>query len=348
VTFPDVVRAHRAWEIAAANDPAASGRLRQDFEALARKFEARFGELGDAYWSIRDASAVAITVDTKSSRFRPFSVEEIPHFHRATDWATRDEPAVAQALDECQTLAVKSEEVLRGASEKIAIRRIFAVASQLLGIVDRTYGRQAPAGGPLPKRERLPDEAEQALVDRQRKELARIERFYLHAGNKQARIVFFWGMILGLAVLVPVAAATVALIWTVGGLDGSAPEWRDLHLFIVSLVAGALGALLSVLARMASLTGTFALDHEVGRKHIRYLGFYRPFLGAIFGVATFLLIASDLFQAQGRNAGRDFASYGALAFLAGFFERFMKVAPGGVLTEIEPKKEKREEADDQA
>jgi hypothetical protein len=347
VTFADVVRAHRAWETAAATDSGAAGRRRAEFEELTRMFERRFGEVRDAYWSIRDASGVAITVATKRSRWTQ-AEEEVPHFHRATDWATRDEPAVAQALDECETLAVKSEEVLRGASEKIALRRIFAVASQLLGIVDRTYGRQAPSGEPLPKQERLPDKKEQAVVDGHRKELVRIERFYLRAGNKQARIVFFWGMVLGLFALLPVTAAAVTLIWTVGGLDGSEPAWRDLQLFIVSIAAGALGALLSVLTRMASLTGTFNLDHEVGRKQVRYLGFYRPFLGAIFGVATFLLLASGVLDTTSTR-DQELAYYGALAFLAGFFERLMKIAPGGVPTEIETKtKEDKETAADQA
>ena len=70
--------------------------------------------------------------------------ERIPRFHRVTDWATRDEPQVARALDDCEILAARTEEILRGPSELIAIRRITAVASHLLGYVDRSWGRESP------------------------------------------------------------------------------------------------------------------------------------------------------------------------------------------------------------
>jgi len=68
---------------------------------------------------------------------------------------------------------------------------------------------------------------------------------------------------------------------------------------------------------------------------VRWLGVYRPFLGAIFGVATYLLLASGILQTDTPSGANDFACYGALAFLAGFFERFMKVAPGGLPTPLE-------------
>ena len=49
---------------------------------------------------------------------------------------------------------------------------------------------------------------------------------------------------------------------------------------------------------MASLTGKFVLDFEVGRANVRWLGIYRPFVGGIFGVATFLMLASGILQTQ--------------------------------------------------
>jgi hypothetical protein len=86
---------------------------------------------------------------------------------------------------------------------------------------------------------------------------------------------------------------------------------------------------------MASLTGKFDLDHEVGRKSVRWLGVYRPLVGGIFGVATFLVLSSGILQTESPGAGKDFAYYGTLALFSGFFERFMKLAPGGVPTPLE-------------
>ena len=342
VTFSDLVRAHWAWE-----QVYASGKrdkeIEREFRRRWRQFEGRYGRIVDAYWSVRDASAVALTVDRKPKRFQSDG-ELVPRFHRATDWATRDEPVIAEALDDCETLAVKSEEILRGASELIALRRLYAVASHLLGFVDREWGRPPSAEGRPPKKVEAHQREGRAFVNRQRKELNRIDRFYHRAGNRQARIVFFLGMTIGLVALLVLLSLTAPVIWGVDRLDGDT-DWRPLQLFIVSVVAGALGAILSVLSRMASLTGTgkFELDHEVGRKNVRWLGIYRPLLGAIFGVSTFLLLASGILQTTTPGPGKDYAYYGTLALLSGFFERFMKVAPGGVPTPLEEAEGKKKD-----
>lgn len=347
VTFSDLVRAHRAWEPlygrAAAQERDSGQRdnkeIEREFRRRWRQFEGRYGRIVDAYWSVRDASAVALTVDRKPKRFHPEG-EFVPRFHRATDWATRDEPAIAEALDECETLAVKSEEILRGASELIALRRLYAMASHLLGFVDREW--LVPAEK-RPQHDEAHEKESSAFVSRQRTELGRIERFYHRAGNRQARIVFFLGMASGLVALLALLSLTVPLIWTVDRVDGGAGHWPQLELFIISVMAGALGAILSVLSRMASLTGKFELDHEVGRKNVRWLGIYRPFMGAIFGISSFLLLASGILQTDTPGSGKDYAYYGTLALLSGFFERFTKIAPGGVPTPLEEAEGKKKD-----
>jgi hypothetical protein len=339
VTFSDLVRAHRGWEQALyehEHHPRRQGpgsTLEEGFRDRRRKFERRNGQILDAYWSVRDASAVALTIRRKPSRWRP-DAELIPRFHRATDWATRDEPEIAEALDDCETLAVKAEEILRGASEVIALRRIYAVASHVLGYVDRERGRQ-PGAEDRSNRDEILKSPRKAFVARQREELESIDRFYNRAGNRQARIVFFWGMAYGLMALLLLTGLAVALIWAIDSLDGATGHWAELQLFMISVVAGAFGAVLSVLSRMASLTGKFDLDHEVGRKSVRWLGVYRPLVGGIFGVATFLVLSSGILQTESPGAGKDFAYYGTLALFSGFFERFMKLAPGGVPAPLE-------------
>ena len=301
--------------------------LEQEFRRKWGHFEHKYGQIKNAYWSVRDASAVAFSVKKRRRTVRMWGHEHIPRFHRVTDWATRDEPQVAKALDDCESLAVRVEEILRGPSELIAFRRINAVASQLLGYVDREWGRQAP---PAAAGLQAPDWVHQAqckeFVNEQRSELADVASFYKRTGEGQGKILFFWGMVQGLLVLALVTALIVGLTWPVDSLDGGPAHWGELQLFIISVMAGALGAFLSVLQRMASTDESkFTLDFEVGRANVRWLGIYRPFVGGVFGVATFLLLASGILQTQTPGVDRDYAYYGILAFFSGFFERFTKV-----------------------
>ena len=334
VTFPDLVRAHRAWEVelyGCARDARAPNPTLE--EAFARKlagFERRYGEIRNAYWSVRDASAVALSVDKRRRKPWVWRYEHIPRFHRVTDWATRDEPEIAGALDDCESLAVRIEEILRGPSELIALRRVNAVASQLLGYVDRQWGREGP---PTSAGLEAPDWVRHAqckeFVHEQRVELDDVETFYQRAGYGQGKILFFWGMVVGLFVLSLVTALVVGTSWPVDSLDGGPTHWGELQLFVISVLAGALGAFLSVLQRMASTDVTkFTLDFEVGRSNVRWLGIYRPFVGGIFGAATFLLLGSGILQTQSPGADKDYAYYGILAFFSGFFERFTKLPTG--------------------
>ncbi len=338
VTFSDLVRAHRAWEqelyAREVHSTPPDKAVEREFLRRWRQFEARHGRIDDAFWSVRDASAVALTIREKPPRWRR-EPELVPRFHRATDWATRDEPDIAAALDACETLAVRAEEILRGPSELIALRRIKGVASHLLGFVDREWGRQAPRTAPHQTPPAALQSERRAFVATQKKELGRIERFYNRTGNGQARVLFFWGMVDGLLALVGVTTVSAVVAWLVELPGEGGANWGDLRLFVVSIVAGALGAILSVLSRMASLTGTFSLDHEIGRKNIRWIGIYRPFVGGIYGLATFLMLASGVLQPQNPDSGKQYAYFGALALFSGFFERFTKLGPTGSPTALD-------------
>jgi hypothetical protein len=330
VTFPDLVRAHRAWELELYESTCENRRphraLERRFQEKRSLFEDRYGCIEAAYWSVRDASAVAYTVKKKPKLVRRWRHEHVPRFHRASDWATRDEPMIAAALDDCESLAVRTEEILRGPSELIALRRIYAVASQLLGYVDRVWGREPPASG----LQAMPNRGHQArckeFVDDQQAELKEIRRFYDRTGDGQAKILFFWGMVQGLLGVAVVTFLVGAATWPADRLDGGATHWGELQLLAICVMTGALGAFLSVLQRMASLDKRkFTIDFEVGRTNVRWLGIYRPCVGGIFGLATFLLLASGILQTENPPPESDYAYYGILAFFSGFFERFTKV-----------------------
>ena len=79
--------------------------------------------------------------------------------------------------------------------------------------------------------------------------------------------------------------------------------------------------------RMSS--NRFGVDYEVGRATVRRLGSFRPFIGAVFGMALYFLFQSELLHTSvPDDPGTSFFFFGILAFLAGFNERFTNVLLG--------------------
>jgi hypothetical protein len=111
-------------------------------------------------------------------------------------------------------------------------------------------------------------------------------------------------------------AATSHYLWN-GGKAG---------FLLLSTGAGTVGALVSVLSRMSSGDERFTVDFEVGRPLLRRLGLYKPFVGAVFGVATYFLLAGGLLPTS--TEGDPLYFYGIISFLAGFSERFTGVIFG--------------------
>lgn len=316
-TFPELVWAHWRWERDVhGRDGAVDPKVEAEYRAALAGFERRHGEIYEAYWSTRKASAVAVTVKRSS---RPWCwLGRDPHlrFHHATDWVTKESPPIAGGIQECESLAIRVSEVLRGTSQRVAMQQILSVASHLLGFLD---GTKDQAGA-------------QAVAMAQKGELHEIEGYYERAGSNAGRIVYFWGMMTGILALVLLAPALLAPVFFD---DISVREMRSLF---VCYIAGALGALVSVLSRM-NKGAAFSIDFEVGRPALRRLGSFRPVLGAVFGVLTYFVLAAGIvplsFESGDLNADtKRFFYYGALAFVAGFSERWTKILLGTVERQI--------------
>ena len=69
VTFSDLVRAHQAWEhelyAHERHKREPSKPIEKEFHWRWRQFEQKYGRVDSAYWSVRDASAVALTIREK-------------------------------------------------------------------------------------------------------------------------------------------------------------------------------------------------------------------------------------------------------------------------------------------
>lgn len=303
VTFPDLVRIHFRWRQAVCYDSSVSeaerAKLDREYHEALECFEEEHGKLINAYWCAEVESAVALTAGKPSSGWIRRLLSVSPRFHRVSDWATKDDPDIARALHHCDELAVRAGEVLRGRSRRIAIQLVMTSACHLLSLVD-ARGDNAP-------------QAHKAGVAAELRELAEIGRSYNESANGDAQLVYFAGMALGIAGLV--------LLYVVAG---SVVYRNDVEssTIVGCLVAGAVGAVVSVIARVNS--GSFALDEDIARGYTLFLGSLRPWIGSIFGLLIYFAVTADIVQIFDvpEDGTRAFYFYCVLAFAAGFSERW--------------------------
>src|SRR5262249_38625022 len=186
--FTELVRAHYRRE-AEEEAGVGSGEAHTDFDAKLEEFEREGGRIDSVYWSRRRPSAVAVTIGEPHGFRNPFKDTETEvRLYRVTDWTTGDRSEIADLLHDCDLLAIRVGEVLRGASERITMRWIFSVQEHLLGFferIDQTSPRHRWWWSPNGKKSQM-DREEQRLVVAQRKELARIEKDYLRSAGKPA------------------------------------------------------------------------------------------------------------------------------------------------------------------
>ena len=313
VTFPDLVRIHFRWRQALRYDSDVSeeerARLDREYHEALDIFEDEHGKLVNAYWCADVESAVALTAGKPNTGWIRRVLSVSPRFHRVSDWATRDEPEIARALHHCDELAIRAGEVLRGRSRRIAIQLVMTSACHLLSLVDA--------------RGENPPQAHRAAVAAELRELAAVGRSYRESANGDAQLVYFAGMAVGIAAL--------GLLYLVAGsiLDR---EGVDAETIVGCLVAGALGAVVSVIARVNS--GSFDLDEDIARGYTLFLGSLRPWIGSIFGLLIYFAVTSDfvqIFQVP-EDGTKAFYFFCVLAFGAGFSERWAQDTLTGGLT----------------
>jgi hypothetical protein len=319
VSFPELVWSHFLYQRELHEQGHLHGPAETEFRSQLERFVAEQGQIVNAYWCTTEASAVALT-EKKGERVLGFLWRRAPdiRFHSATDWATREAPEVTHAMHTTETLAIRVSEVLCKTPERIAMQWLLSVSGYLLSVVDTDA--------------RLNKHDATRAARRARSELAKVETYYDRAGEKTARLIYFWGMMIGILAL---AGLAVAGAWVYSLL-------ADFHLkdvgtktFFVCYGMGAVGAVVSVLTRMSQTGDDAFLDYEVGRPAIRRVGSFRPVIGAVFAVVLYFALRSGLITLT-TTGGSDTVNdadqvyfYAALAFIAGFSERKARVLLGG-------------------
>jgi hypothetical protein len=287
-TFPELVYAHYEWwkrHDSGVVDPEAEA----TYDSVINAFEAEHGRVVRAYWCSQVESAVALT--ERKGRLGG----SIYGFHRESDWATKSEPEIASQLHRCDALAVRATAVLTGVRQRICLELAVSCAANLLSLVDA----RARAGDKTRTAAAL--KAEDAAI-------AKFEAYYHNAANGQAQLIYFAGI-----ATVTIALGGIAAVWL--SVSWASP--------VAALVAGALGALVSVIQRINS--GKFELEYDVGGPYTFFLGGLRPLIGGVFAMAITFAFSSGLLQlpvsSQETSDHRHLALL-VLAFLAGFSERW--------------------------
>jgi hypothetical protein len=314
VTFPELVWSHhlRQLELHNPGADAYAGPAEQRYRVFRKRFEALHGRVVDEFWCSGEASAVVVAMKPAVAPLRWLGKDPSARIYSATTWTTRELPvAVAELVSEADALAMRAREVLRGTAQRLVIQRLFNVTAYLLGTFEGTSRSQEETTG---------------AVESVSGEIAEIRQEYVTAATRSAQIVYFWGMVAGLVclslltlIVLPVLAALSTPRWAIEGFYGCA-------------IAGGLGAMVSVVARMNA--SSFKLEYDVGRPTLRRLGAFRPLVGAVFGVVIYLALVSHLMHIDVAAGDRQFAFFVVWAFIAGFSERFVRDTIDGIQASV--------------
>jgi hypothetical protein len=289
-TFAELVYAHHDWR--ASSNGGRPGQAEEAYRQALRRFQAAHGDVVSAYWCSEIESAVALT-----EKPRRFPLHPRIGFHRETDWATKRLPDIAAELHRLDELAIRARAVLSGARRTICLHLVAACAAHLLSLADDAASPENR--GDLKK----------ALAE-EKQRIDKIESYYCDAANGQAQIVYVAGMAT-VAVLVSVLGGLVLLLHRETFLVG-----------IVGLVAGAVGAVVSVIQRITNKS--FRVDYDIGRPYAFFLGGLRPMIGAAFAIAITYTFDSGILHLPIASKKPDDVHMAlvVVAFLAGFSERW--------------------------
>ena len=299
--FSELVYAHHNWwraRQAGTPDPAAEAA----YDSVLTAFEARHGPIVRAYWCSEIESAVALTERKRLGGLR----SPVFGFHRESDWATNTAPRVAAELHHCDQLAVRANAVLTGVRQRICLELIVACAAHLLSLVDARAGVGNNA-------------KTAAAVEHEREEIEKVKDYYCDAANGQAQLIYFGGIATVMVVLAAICTLWLSITWATP---------------IAALIAGAIGAVVSVVQRINS--GSFELDYDVGGPYIFFLGGLRPLIGGAFAVAISFAFDGGLLHAPiaaSESIDHRHLALLVISFLAGFSERFAQDTLTSVLPE---------------
>jgi hypothetical protein len=234
---------------------------------------------------------------------KALGAERLATLHLVTGALSDD---VAEFAGRVTDLSRRAELHLRSGDRKILVDDLVDLLSLVLGNANDNVGR-------------LEDNQREHFMHR----LELLEERYTWSARRSTQLTYFFWMLIGLGALVVVASLT-----GVGLLVADVTGFK-LTTYVSTFVAGGLGAIVSVMARMSTVR--FDLAPELGRPWLRLLGGIRPFIGGIFGVLSYFALTSDLLAVRLVSGGQRFYAFCVIAFIFGFSER---IAPDMLVSTV--------------
>jgi hypothetical protein len=243
------------------------------------------------------------------------------------------EGRIAQALKQVRRVwrrAIGGPVRSPGVDRQPHLNRAYELATSVLATVTNEAERHESAAreGSPPNPDSVSERYRHDLANI-RARLERAERLLEIAGQHAAQARYGRGMFWGSLALAFLTLATAAVFY--------ATETEAAY--GVALPAGGLGAVVSVLQRMSS--HRFRLELE-STSNLAVFGGVRPFVGAVFGFLVVALLESDLLSIAPAETSK-LALFAALAFFAGFNERFAQDALSSSVSPMMPTDDSRAE-----
>ena len=111
-------------------------------------FQHQSGQVIDAYWCHKEASAVALTRREVMKRGRFGRKRKIEYrLHRVSDWVTDSNHEIADLLHDSDILGLKAAASLEGVPRAVVMQWLLLVDSHLLGFLERYRHEPVPSRG---------------------------------------------------------------------------------------------------------------------------------------------------------------------------------------------------------
>jgi hypothetical protein len=321
VTLEQVVEAnYRQYQI---DDPQ-SDAMKWYFPHLRKSFSEQNSGINRSYFG-RHSEAAAILTKEKEL-----------HVKISTDIV--DDPELVGTLSKLSLLHLQAKQFLSDDDFRTCMDPVFSVITYCLQVADSVEHRsKSVETEDTEERSRLIkqlDFVRQMLLS----EYARAEEAFYKVLQRNALVRYFYGMLVGMVIISSLSFwMTFLYHGEVFGLDH-----RTMG---TAVVAGAIGAFISVITRISSgrfslSRGTVALQQATRKAMMLWvLGALRPLIGAVFASAFVIFQSSRLLPIQPAGDVSEVTYYAGLAFVAGFSERWaqdMVVSTRTTLLEARP------------
>lgn len=290
-----------------------SGPRAEETALLVRAYETQH-EVLESYYGTWIGVAVALVRDPKHEQRERLEFACAPDVHL--------EQTVEELLFRAYTLYRQVDLTFEfGRDRALCLQMVYGVIAGLFKELDRAAATH---------KEDQPVEC--ARIGYLESACARAEGYFRRAAQRRAQLRYLAGVIGGLSVI-----AGVGFLLALG--LAQLPELQDQSgMYLASLIAGGMGALLSVLFGMTSgnlRLHTLFANAESGPGPLVAAGALRPLLGALSGTVVYVLLQSKLVPLDVPDGGAGTHFYIAIAIVAGFSERWARGVLAGTEERIQ-------------